>query len=154
MSLYKTEYSEEERKRRSEQAKKNHQIVDPVTGKRKFGGPQPGSGRPRKRRLTEALNEKIEGQADNMFHELKSIMTDSKSESNKLRAIQVMLDVAVEESKFQQQEKKDLDSMSNEDLINLIESGVGKLSENGELNFDFDSTAEEITEQPGLEEGS
>lgn len=154
MSLYKTEYSEAEIERRREQAKKNHEIIDPITGRRKFGGPQPGSGRPRKRRVTEVLNEKIEGQAENIFHELKTILTQSSSESNKLRAIQVMLDVAAEEAKFQQQEKKDLDTMSKEDLVNLIENGVSKLAENGELNFDFDAEAEEITDQSELESGA
>lgn len=154
-SLYKPNYSEEELKRRSEQAKKNHQAIDPVTGRRKFGGPQPGSGRPRKRRVTEVLNEKIEGEADNIFYELKNIMTGSKSEANKLRAIQTMLEVATEESKFQQQEKKDLDNMSAEDLVSLIEGSVAKLSENGDLNFDFiDSEAVEVQDQPELEKGA
>lgn len=154
-SMYKPEYSEAELKRRSEQAKKNHQMIDPVTGRRKFGGPQPGSGRPKKRRVTEVLNEKIEGEAENIFFELKNIMTSSKSEANKLRAIQTMLDVTVEEAKFKQQEQKDLDNMSAEDLVSLIEGGITKLSESGDLNLDFiDTEAVEIEEQPELEEGS
>lgn len=153
--MYKPEYSEAELKRRSEQAKKNHQMIDPVTGRRKFGGPQPGSGRPKKRRVTEVLNEKIEGEAENIFFELKNIMTSSKSEANKLRAIQTMLDVTVEEAKFKQQEQKDLDNMSAEDLVSLIEGGITKLSESGDLNLDFiDTEAVEIEEQPELEEGS
>lgn len=148
-------YTEAEIERRREQAKKNQQLVDPVTGKRKFGGPQPGAGRPKKRRVTEVLNEKIEGDAQLIYDELKGVLTGSDSEGNKLKAIQIMLDTANQEIKYQQQEKKNLEELSDEDLIRLIEDGVSTLSENGELSFDFTAEAEEIPEdQQELEQGA
>lgn len=147
------EYSESEIERRREQAKKNHELVDPVTGKRKFGGPQPGAGRPRKRRATEVINEKTEGIADKMFDKLEG-MIDSDSQSMQLRAIQLLIDVANKENEYQAREAKALENMSTEDLVKLIEDGVTHLSQQGDLNFDFIGSAEEITDQPGLEEGA
>lgn len=138
--------TDEERQRRSELAKQMHE-------QGKFGGKQPGAGRPRKRRVTEVLNEKIEGDANLIYERLKESL-DSESEVNKLKAIQIMLDTAKSEMDYQQKEKRNLEDMSEEDLIALIASGVGKLNEGGELPFDFDTTAEEIIEPAELEEGS
>lgn len=150
MSKYKkSQYSsldltEEERQRRSELAKKMH-------AEGKFGGAQPGSGRPRKRRATEVINEKIEKDAELIYYRLKESL-DSDSEANKLKAIQIMLETAKTEMDYQQKEKRNLDDLSEEDLIQLITAGVGKLNEGGDLPFDFESTAEEIPAE--LEDGS
>lgn len=148
---YKSQYStlnitDEERQRRSDLAKE-------MAAEGKFGGKQPGAGRPRKRRVTEVLNDKIEGDANLIYERLKESL-DSDSESNKLKAIQIMLETAKTEMDYQQKQKRDLTDLSEEDLIELIAAGVGVLGEGGEIEFDFDTTAEEIFEPAELEEGS
>lgn len=144
----------EERKRRSELAKALHNKVDPVTGRKLFGGRQPGGGRPKKKRVTEVLNEKIENDADEIYRALKHGL---KSESDKisLQAARQMVDISIKEIEYQMKEDKGIDEMATEELIDLIYSGVHRLNASGEVTFDFiDGNAEEIGEQPELEEYS
>src|SRR4051812_44873671 len=69
------------RKLLSEQAKARHQeVVDPSTGQRAFGGPQPGSGRPRKPTISEQVVELAEGKENKRL--LRSLFSGLDPQKN------------------------------------------------------------------------
>lgn len=132
-----------ERKRRSELAKQLHQRRDPVTGRPLLGGPQPGSGRPRKRRATEILNEKVEDNAEAIWDRLFNLMMHGK-EMSSLVAIRQMMDIANREVDIQMAEDKSLENTSTEELVELVASRMARLAESGLIPFDAESTAEDF----------
>ncbi len=145
---------ESERKRRSELAKQLHERRDPVTGRRLFGGSQKGSGRPKKRRATEIINDQIEKNALEYFQRLHDIAMSKKADAVSIQAIQNLIAIANKETDIQVREDRNLDSTSTEELIELVASRYARLIESGKLPTDFEGTAEEVTDYPELDEGN
>jgi hypothetical protein len=115
----KMELSPEEKKRRSELAKKLHE-------EGKFGGPQKNAGRPKKDRAQEVVAEKIRDSGNEIFNALKSAL-ESDSPSVKLKAALAMLDVENSEVEHQRKEaKEDFEDATKEELIQFI---IPKLKE-------------------------
>lgn len=156
MSEYygKKDISDAERQRRREQALELHKQVDPLTGRRKFGGPQPGSGRPKKKRITESLNEKIEGKSNEIFNTLERGM-NSDDERVALQAVKQMIEIATKEIEYQEREKRDFAEMSKDELIKLVMTNVSALANHGDIPIlDFIDVEAIEVESNELEEGS
>lgn len=119
---YKTGYSEEEREKRRQKAMEMHQeiVVDEQTGleRRKFGGPQPRSGRPRKIRASEVIAQKVVKEADAYFDRLDKIAKEGR-DGNSLMAIKELLDIEERERKITVEEEENLDRLHRDELIIL-----------------------------------
>lgn len=148
---------ESESKRRSELAKQLHERRDPITGRRLFGGHQPGAGRPKKRRATEVINEKIEANALDYWQRLHDIAMSKKADAISIQAINQIIMIANKETDIQTREDRSLDKVGTEELIEIVSSRVARLAESGKLQVaDYEASAEEYTdsELAELNEGS
>lgn len=143
------ELSPEEIQRRSKLATELGQRHDPLTGRRVFGGHQPGSGRPKKRRATEIMNDEIEKNAKDYWQRLHNIALNDPKSALAIQAIGQLVAIANKESDIQAREDREMEKTSTEDLIEIVSTRLARLSESGKLPFDFEadeSDAEEITE--------
>lgn len=148
-----------ERQRRSELAKELHGKRDPITGRQLFGGPQPGSGRPRKKRVTESLNEHIEQHADEIFESMLKALRSNKPFVS-LQAAKQMVEVSQMEMVHQAREERQLEDTPTEELVEIVASRLARLAESGAIPYDIEGTAytedgptEEISEGNGAEVG-
>lgn len=143
----KQKLTEEQRQQKSELAKRMHQevVVDPVTGeeRRKFGGPQPRSGRPRKITANEKIAEKVAAEADAYFSRLDDIAKNHPQANASITAIRELLGIEREEVKRVEQEQQRLDRLQRDDLIYLALDLIKKTGIIGG-GFIVDGEAEEI----------
>lgn len=144
--------TEAEHQRRSDLAKDLTKRVDPITGRPLFGGKQPGSGRPRKVRATQKLNEKIIDATDDIWQRLENEMKHGKS-MNALAAIRQMMDISKVETDIEAKEEQNLDEIPTEELLEMYASRLARLHESGLLDYDIDGTAEDIGEAEVIEPG-
>lgn len=139
------ELSEEERKRRSENAKALH-------AKGKFGGNQRGAGRPRVKRATEKIAEEADQNAAMMIKELKQIIKNG-SNNEKLKAIDLWLGINMKETdKKEKREQAEIANASREDLIKMIGPKIQQLIDSGldlskMLPETIEGTAIDITDE-------
>lgn len=141
-----------ERKRRSELARELHARRDPVTGRNVFGGSQPGQGRPRKKRATEIMNEKVEQHANEIFNRLLNILRNGKNIES-LQAANQLVAIANKEADIQTKEEKNIENTSTEELMELVATRIARLSERGVIDFDFEGQAEDV-EAPAIAAGN
>lgn len=142
-----------ERKRRSELATQLNKKVDPITGRPVFGGRQPGAGRPRKKRATEMLNEKIEAHTEDIWDRLYLEMKHGKS-MPALMAIKQMIEITNTETEIQSKEELALDNTSTEELVELVASRLARLAESGVVPYaDVDITDADVVEPGEISEG-
>src|SRR5580765_6877984 len=113
----------EERERRSQRAKE-------LNAQGKFGGPQPGSGRPRKKRASELVAEEAEKHSTEIVAAFLRGVRDGDAKTA-VMAAEKWLGVENKEATLQLQEQKQLDSMSREDLIVMLAEGFSKLKKHG-----------------------
>lgn len=139
--------TEEQRQQRSELAKRMHQevVVDPQTGleRRKFGGPQPRSGRPRKVTANERIAERVAGEADAYFDRLDDIAKNHPQANAAITAIRELLGIEREEIKRAEQEQQRLDKLQRDDLLLLAIDLINKTGIIG-AGFVIDGEIEEI----------
>lgn len=135
--------TEAERKRRSDLAIELNKKRDPVTGKRVFGGKQANGGRPRKKRATEIMNEKVEQHAEEVFNRLLFILRKGKPLES-LQAANQMVAISNKETDIQTREEKSIENTTTEDLMELVASRLARLAERGAINLDFEGEAEEV----------
>ena len=77
-------WTPERRKEKSEQAKR-------LVAEGKFGGKQPGAGRPRIKTVSEVISEEAQKDGNKIYRELKQMMFDNRSPGIKLAAIDRVL---------------------------------------------------------------
>jgi hypothetical protein len=135
------ELSDEERKRRSDQAKR-------LVAQGKFGGKQPGSGRPRKKRASELVAERVSQHATEIWNELWDLRND-KSSAIRLKALVEMLDIEERERGVQVEEQKQLENKSRDELLTYVLEMRSSLQGQGALPFDVEGEAAEIIEELG-----
>lgn len=115
--------SEERKKFLSEQAKAMHEetVIDQVTGleRRKFGGVQPRSGRPRKPRPTEVMAEMASTEGAAYFQRLDDIAKNHPSANTSISAIREILEVVDKERKIADEQEQKLERLQRDDLILL-----------------------------------
>lgn len=144
---------DEQRQRRSELARRmNQEVVDPDTGRRKFGGPQPGSGRPRKKRASEIVAEHAQSQASEIIRVFDDAIDPEQPISIRLQAARQILDIEQKEAALQLEEDKELAKKSSGDLIDEISESLAKLVNAGliEINIpgvDLDLGPGDFTEE-------
>jgi hypothetical protein len=137
--MSKQSITEEERKRRSELAKKMHK--DGV-----FGGAGKGQGRKKK----ETANEKASREAARNSQKIVDAIIDALENGKpgeKLKAAQLWLEIEAREiDRKVKQEHSQLESASKDELIKFIIGKMSELKASGlEIpNFDIDANAEEI----------
>jgi hypothetical protein len=149
----KMDLTEAERNRRSELARELHGKRDPLTGRRLFGGPQPGAGRPPKRRATEIINEKIEEHALDVWDAMYKALKSGKP-MIALQAARQMVEISKMETDIQAREEKNLENTSTEELVELVASRLARLSEADEIRDFIDGYATEETEHVQIGEGN
>lgn len=137
----------EQRQQRSELAKRMHNevVIDPQTGeeRRKFGGPQPRSGRPRKISANEKIAEKVAAEADAYFDRLDDIAKNHPQANTSITAIRELLGIEREEIKRVEHEQQRLDKLQRDDLIYLALELIQKTGIIGSGDF-IDAEAEVI----------
>jgi hypothetical protein len=156
------ELEPEERERRrklSEAASARHaQIIDPESGRRLFGGPQPGSGRPRKQRVAERVAELAQGpRQKEVIDALFAGLGKGNSSDTRRRTAEAIVRIEHQERELQMRE----DEFSEKPKDELLEYLIGlfaKLAARGELpdisallppgdaRLPFDAEADGVTE--------
>jgi hypothetical protein len=152
-------WTEERKREASERARAMHQeVVDPETGQRKFGGPQPGSGRPRKRPLGEELLKRAEEKSDEVIDALFSGL-EAENKSARSHAAREIIKLEREESELQLKEDA-YDKTDEGKLIELLGPALARLAERGALPAlpsgppTVDGSAEEVGVQPAATGGA
>lgn len=116
--------SEEERQRRRDLARK-------LNKDGKFGGVQPGSGRPKKARAQEVVADRIAQEGDTIFLALEDALS-SDSPSIKLKAALAMLEIEGKEVEHKRREDVgEFNDKTKDELIAFITTTAGKLAEAG-----------------------
>lgn len=128
---------QEERERRrklSEAATAKHeQIADPETGRRVFGGPQPGSGRPRKQRVAERVAELAQGDRQKeVVDALFSGLNRKNSSDVRRRTAEAIVRIEHKERELQMKEDE-FSEKPKDELIEYLVGTLAKLSRRGEL---------------------
>lgn len=134
---------------RSERAKALH-------AQGKFGGPQPGSGRPRKKRASELIAEKIADEAELFYDRLITIVR-SGNDSNALAAMRDALKIEEQEQVRKDRDKERVEDMARDELLILVAGKIQELAESGAIPSDFiDGTAWEVEDEgpPAISEGT
>jgi preprotein translocase subunit SecD len=131
-------------------AKQLHGKRDPVTGRPLFGGKQPGAGRPRKRRATEVINEKIEAHADEIWGRLLEVMRQKKSDQNALMAVKQMMEITNKETDIQAREEKSLEGTPTDELVEIVASRLARLAESGALPVDITISDADVVEDRSI----
>src|SRR5689334_4196708 len=121
--MSKMELTEEERKRRSLQARENF-----AAGK--FGGPQPGSGRPRKKRISEVIADQVDDEAQTFFDRLMTIVR-SGTDSNAITAARELISISEKEAARRDREDDKIDDMHRDQLLLLVAMQFKELSDRG-----------------------
>lgn len=127
--------SDEERQRRSELAKQLHaQVVDPETGRRAFGGRQPGAGRPRKVRAAELVAEEAKKSAKEIVEALKDSLKPENPMSIRLQGARQWLEIENKEAALQLAEEKEWHAYSDEELALRLAKTFMELNGMGALD--------------------
>jgi hypothetical protein len=130
--------SEEDRQRRRELALRlNSEVVDPETGRRKFGGPQPGAGRPRKKRAAEIVADEARKEANKIIAALKDSLDPMNPASVRLQGAKQWLDIENKEAALQLQEDREdreLQKMDQDELLERVGEAFVRLASAGALD--------------------
>jgi len=152
MSQYygKRNITEEERKERSERALRMHNevVIDSETGleRRKFGGPQPRSGRPRIPRATEKIAERVGREGDAYFNRLDDIAKNHPNANSSIAAIRELLGVEKEELKRVEHEQQRLEKLQRDELILIALDFINKT---GIIDSGFDVDGQVENDEDG-----
>lgn len=116
--------SDEERKRRSEMARELH-------AKGKFGGRQPGSGRPKKKRASEIVAEQARAEAENIIEVFRDSIRSDNPASVRLNAAREWLKIEQAEADLQLREERQLEGLTTNQLIEMILGRLSRVQEFG-----------------------
>lgn len=117
------ELSDEERERRRQRALALHE-------EGKFGGPQPGSGRPRKKRVSEVIADQVDEEAQIFFDRLMQIVREG-TDSNAITAARELISISEKEAIRKDREDERIDDMHRDQLILLVATQLKELSDRG-----------------------
>lgn len=131
------------------EAADRHTLEGPThTIRRKFGGPQPGSGRPRKKRASEVIAEKVAGEADKLWSELQDLALNDKSSAIRLKAITDLLSIEERERGIAADEQKNLESLKRDELVVYVLGQIADLKEKGVIPEDVIIDGEYTVSEP------
>jgi hypothetical protein len=133
MAKHQYTITEEERERRRQWALENNkEVIDPKTGRRRFGGPQPNSGRPRKIRAAEIVAEEATKNARQIVAALVDALDPEQPIKVRIEAAQKWLDIENKESALQLKEDKEWANLSEEELAKRITASFARMVEGGD----------------------
>lgn len=136
LERYKDPAKERERRRQlSIKAKERHgQVVDSSTDQRVFGGPQPGSGRPRKATIAEQVVEMAEGKKNKQL--LKALFSgldpNKNTPAQRVRTAEKIIKITQKQKELEIREL-DFKDDPREALIAFIAPALAKAIKNGKL---------------------
>lgn len=131
--MAKRELTPEERARRSELARRLH-------AEGKFGGPQPGSGRPRKQRAAQMVAEaaKERENAQLMIQALRDGLDPEKSSlPTRLQATRDWIKIEKDEDELQMKEEIAFEGLQRDQIARELAERLSKLVESGHLDVGF-----------------
>ena len=115
----------------------------------KFGGPQPGSGRPRKKRISEVIAEQVDDEAQTFYDRLMQIVREG-TDSNAITAARELIAISEKEADRRDRQDEKIDDMHRDQLLLLVAMQFKELSDRG-LIPDFagiiDGEASEVTDE-------
>lgn len=125
---------------RSERAKALH-------AQGKFGGPQPGSGRPRKKRASEVIAEQVADEAQ-LFYDRLITIARSGNDTNAMTAINNLLKIEEVEQVRKDKDKERVEDMARDELLILVATKIQELAESGAIPEEYiDGSAWEIEDE-------
>lgn len=125
---------------RSERAKALH-------AEGKFGGPQPGSGRPRKKRASEVIAEQVADEAQTFYDRLMTIARHG-NDTNALASIRDLLKIEEAEQIRKDRDKERVEDMARDELLILVAGKIQELAESGAIPTEFiEGTAWEVEDE-------
>lgn len=116
------------------QAKLNHEIVaDPESGRRAFGGPQPGAGRKRRLRVSEHIVELAETTKSRAIaNAIFSGLDEHNDPKVRVRTAEVIAKMGMREAELKMAEDE-FEGKPREQLLKLIAPALARMSAKGEL---------------------
>lgn len=134
-------YSPEEIQRRKD-------LANELVRQGKFGGPQPGSGRPpTKRRAAQAIADAANQNVNQLIDAMKAGIDPKQPASVRVSTAEKWISMERQESELKLKEDRQLEDMSADDLRKLIASKFAGLKAGGESDFfDIEVDEEEILE--------
>lgn len=117
------ELTDEEREARRQRALALH-----ADGK--FGGAQPGSGRPRKKRASEVVAESVAAEGQLIYDTLIEIVR-SGTDSNKMSAAKTLMEIEEKEAQRSDREDDKIEEMHRDQLLLMVASKLEALSDRG-----------------------
>lgn len=134
----------EQREERRQRALRMHaEVVDPTTGRRRFGGPQPGSGRPRGKRASEIVAERVGREADKISNAIIDGLAPNMPPHIRLQAARDAIAIEQKEAELQLQEERALENLHRDQLLEIVMEKMSRLME-GNVLPDVDGTAKHL----------
>lgn len=99
--------------------------------KGKFGGRQPGSGRPKKKRASEIVAEQARVEAENIIEVFRDSIRSDNPASVRLNAAREWLKIEQAEADLQLREERQLDGLSTTQLVEMIMGRLARVQEFG-----------------------
>lgn len=125
---------------RSERAKSLH-------AQGKFGGPQPGAGRPRKKRASEFIAENVSDEAQTFYDRLMTIVRNG-NDGNSMAAMRDLLGIEEKEQIRKDRDKERVEDMARDELLILVAGKIQELAESGAIpEFFIDGEAYEVEDE-------
>lgn len=109
----------------------------------KFGGRQPGAGRPRIKTVSEVIAEEAQKDGKKIYRELQQMVLNNKSHGIKLGAIDRILKAEQDVLKNMRDDERDIASLGGKDLQNALFEELVALGADIDLS---DEDIEEITD--------
>lgn len=141
-----------------ERREKQREVAKRLVEEGKFGGAGRGQGRPRKKRASEVVAEKVAEQGSDIFDRLMEI-TRGGNDGNSISAARTLLETEEKERKLQLEEEQSYEDMRGNDLAESIQNLLYELSANGTIELpilegEFTPLAESSTDRTVEESGS
>lgn len=115
--------SDEERQRRRER-------VAQMREQGKFGGRQPGAGRPRKKRVSELIAEQMADEAQVIYDRFMTIVRNGQ-DSNAISAGRTLLDIEREERARDEKRQERVEDLRRDELLVLVAEQLKELQNAG-----------------------
>lgn len=128
------ELSQEERERRRQVALDLHQRTR-EDGTRVFGGPQPGSGRPRLKTATETVAEKVAEKGQVIFDALMDGLAKDKPQYVRNDSARTLLTIEQKHLENVREEERELEAMRRDELLDEVTELLVGLDRAGRLSL-------------------
>lgn len=119
-----------------ERKEKQREVAKRLVEEGRFGGAGRGQGRPRKKRASEVVAEKVAAEGDAIFDRLMEITRGGKNMES-VAAAKTLLETEEKERKLQIEEEQAYEDMRGNDLSELLWTKLQELSNDGTIELPF-----------------